>query len=122
MNHPNKNKKKDKTLIDILYLFPKVEGRNERVRNFVNLCYRYLTWYKINTGQSVGDQNISGSKRTQTHNEIMSIIGKLFLQINAEKKFGGNTPDRKTVRNMIIAHADKYQYKKQNKIKKTASL
>ncbi len=107
-----------KTLVPLIKLFPKTEGRKERVRKFVNLCYSYRLWYLIDIEAITGKINISASQRSQTHNQIMSIVAKLFLQPGAEKVFGGSMPNRAAIREMILSHYKKYSSDKPGKNKK----
>jgi hypothetical protein len=103
-----KKEERTKTLVSLIKLFPKTKGRKERVRKFVSLCYSYRLWYLIDTGAITGDMNISAGQRSQTHNQIMSIVAKLFLQPGAGKIFGGAMPDRIAIREMILSHYKKY--------------
>ncbi|RJO59620.1 hypothetical protein C4546_00835 [Candidatus Parcubacteria bacterium] len=102
-----------KNLVSILKLFPPSESRKRRVSNFVRLCYDYYFWYQVDEGRlEISYLPNAGKKRRETHDQVMAIIFKLFLQPNAEKLFGGKMPDRVKVREMIIAHYQKFGQKR----------
>lgn len=91
-----------KTLDDLLAMFPRIKGYQQRVRRFIRLCQEYLAEYeKDERLKALGIPNPK-TRRSDLHNRIMGIVQKLFLQPNAEEIFGGHQPSRRAVRGMIV--------------------
>ena len=113
---------------DLLKLFPRVLGCEQRIRYFVSLCRQYCSEVKKDEALDAlyrSEKRRSrqpNAKRRKLHDEIMTIVGKLFLQLTAERIFGGPQPNRDQVREKIVKQFTSPSVRKPRRLRKRRRL